>query len=46
MEIRCLKCKIGLETLKKKGMGDYMIKIADENGEYFVCKSCFQGWTD
>jgi hypothetical protein len=44
--ISCAKCFITLEKLKKDGIGDYMLKAVNEDGEFYICKSCLDGWTN
>jgi hypothetical protein len=43
--LRCCKCLVTLERLKKDKICDYLIKIIDENGkEDFICRVCHEGW--
>jgi len=43
--IRCYKCFVTLERLKRDGINDYLIKIIKEDGkEDYICQVCFNGW--
>lgn len=44
-KLRCCKCFVTLERLKKDGITDYLIKIAKEDGkEDYLCSNCFDRW--
>lgn len=43
--IRCSKCFITLERLKKDGICENLLKIVDEGGrEKNICRVCHEGW--
>lgn len=43
--LRCSKCFITLERLKKEGLSTVLIKVVDENNnEKYICRVCFEGW--
>lgn len=44
-KIKCCKCFVTLERLKKDEISDYLIKIIREDGkEDYICPICFSGW--
>lgn len=44
-ELRCCKCLVTLERLKKDGICDFLIKIVEEKGsEKYICQLCLEGW--
>jgi hypothetical protein len=44
-KLRCCKCFITLEHLKKTGIDDYLIRIVLEDGkEDYICSVCQKGW--
>jgi uncharacterized protein with PIN domain len=44
-KMRCSRCLITLEKLKKDGVGDFLVKVVDENKkEKYLCRVCFEGW--
>lgn len=43
--IRCCKCLVTLERLKKDRICSYLIRIIKDNGaEDYICSTCFNGW--
>lgn len=44
-ELRCCKCFVTLERLKKDKICDCLIKIIDEKRhEKYICQLCLEGW--
>lgn len=44
-KIRCYKCLVTLDRLKKEKICDYLIKVIKENGEEdYICRVCHEGW--
>ena len=42
--IKCHKCFITLERLKKDGISEYLIKIVKDGKEDYICPVCLSGW--
>ena len=44
-KIKCSKCFVTLEKLKKDNICDYLVKIVNEDGdEDYICPVCYGGW--
>ncbi|MFH1326508.1 MAG: hypothetical protein ABIH59_00075 [archaeon] len=44
-KIKCFKCFITLEYLKKENIAEYLVKVIKEDGkEDYICPNCLEGF--